>query len=138
VFEPPHPAGTDVRLYFGQGLSHGITAEIFTDLAVEFAEISRQDIKYLVVRDTYGFADVAEMHARTLIDNLNGIEYNGALLPVECATILEPPRTSAGRDQYSDRRGGGRYQQRQGNYRRDDRRRGGGGGRGGRGRDYRR
>ena len=62
-----------------------MTPQTFTDLALEFAEIPAEKLKRLSIRDRYGFVDLDTADAEKLIANLNGIQYNGALLPIERA-----------------------------------------------------
>lgn len=76
----------------------GMTAELFSDLADEFAGIKRDDLKHLSIREHYGFVDLDEQKAKHLIANLNGIEYNGMVLPVEFATEIRQPQRR-GRDE---------------------------------------
>jgi ATP-dependent RNA helicase DeaD len=114
----------EVRVYIGQGEAEGITAEVFKELAAQFAELKAEDLRAISLRDHYGFVDLYEREANALIQNMNGIEYNGAPLPVELAIVPSSrdrgPRRDRGRG--GEGRGG-----------RDDRggrdRRGGGGGR---------
>lgn len=82
----------EVRLYIGQGHIHGMTSQTFTDLAVEFANIKPEHLCRLSIREHYGFVDVKAEHARMLLKNLNGIEYNGTMLPVEYATAIPVPK----------------------------------------------
>lgn len=82
----------EVRLYIGQGHIHGMTSQTFTDLAVEFADIKPEHLCRLSIREHYGFVDVKAEHARMLLKNLNGIEYNGTMLPVEYATAIPAPK----------------------------------------------
>ena len=70
-----------------------MTPELFTDLAIEFGELKREDIKLLTIREHYGFIDILEPQAKALLKNLNGIEYNGHILPVEVATSLSQRRS---------------------------------------------
>ena len=79
------PSSEPIRLYIGQGTTHGMTRELFTQLATEFAEVSEAALKNLELKDTCGFVELSQEHAETLINNLNGIEYNGAPLPIEIA-----------------------------------------------------
>ncbi len=65
-----------------------MTPQIFTELAKEFADITPEGINHLVVREQYGFVDLEKPLAERLIENLNGIEYNGFDLPVEVATVI--------------------------------------------------
>lgn len=124
----------EVRVYIGQGESHGMTPELFTDLAKEFGEVQAEDIRAISLREHYGFVDLFEPQAATLIKNLNGIEYNGTVLPVELAIVpssRDRGRRPEGRGR-GDRRGGERHG---GGYDRDRRdSRGGRGGRSSRGR----
>ena len=77
-----------VRVYVGQGTNHGLTPAEFCSLAAEFAELSQESILNLSIRDNYLFVDLKEENANKLIENLNGIEFNGESLPVELATVL--------------------------------------------------
>lgn len=88
----------EVRLYIGQGTAHSMTADLFRDLAVEFAELKAEDLRMLTIREHYGFVDVYREQAETLIAALNGIEYNGMPLPIEHAATLtrRPQRRSSG------------------------------------------
>lgn len=122
------PRGRDpVRVYVGQGTSHGMTANIFADLASEFAELRHDELLALSIREHYGFVDLLPVQVERLINNLNGIEYNGQVLPVELAAVLQSDRNGhrGGRGGSREGRDGGR---------RDSR---GGRGDGGRGRDNR-
>lgn len=118
----------DVRVYVGQGTSHGMTPEVFTSLAGEFADLQPAAIRSISLREHYGFVDLSERDASSLVGSMNGIEYNGQPLPIE---IAQTPAPSEG-----GRRGGrgGRY----GGERREGDRRGGGYGGGRRDRDDRR
>ncbi|MCC6953212.1 MAG: DEAD/DEAH box helicase [Deltaproteobacteria bacterium] len=127
-----HEPRGDVRMFVGQGSEHGMTAELFRELANEFAELREDDIKYLVIRERHGFFDINSQRVEKVLENLNGIEYNGHPLPIEVATSLKREETHGGH-QHSRRGNGGN--DRGG----DERRRGGGhgGGHGNRGRDRR-
>ena len=120
-----------LRIYVGQGSRHGMTNEVFRSLAADMVELPPDSILATRFRDVYGFVDVTEQAAGPLIDSLNGIEYNGALLPVEVAMVKEPERRSY------DRRGGGRRNDRGSQGRGGDYRGGGRGRRDRGGRDYR-
>ena len=74
-----------------------MTPQIFTELAQEFADIKPEGIKHLVVREHYGFVDLDPPLAERLIENLNGIEYNGAYLPVEVAAVVRSEERRGGR-----------------------------------------
>lgn len=132
--ERPRSNGSDVRVYFGQGQTHGMTPGVFSDIAKEFAEVPAGDLKNISVREFYGFVDIAESKAEALISSLNGIEYNGQPLPVELAYVPSPNprdrgRHGGGRRDNDDRRSGGGRDRRPSRDR-DDRR-------SGRGRDSR-
>ena len=86
----------DVRVYVGQGTAHGMTAEVFLELAREFAEIPTETLRNISIREHYGFVDLPARQVETIIENLNGIEYNGQPLPVEIALI--PTRPERRRD----------------------------------------
>ncbi len=118
--------GDVVRLYLGQGSSQGMTRDEFVHLVTEFAEIDQKYLKNIIIRDKYGYADVSPRDAVRLIETLNGIEYNGAALPVEFATVLvrEQRRDNQNRGRGG---GGGRGRRNDRGPRRDSR---GGGGRG--------
>ena len=79
---------SELRLYIGQGTVQGMTADLFTQLAENMGEVGREDLKRISFRDHYGYVDLCEEKAIQLINNLNGIEYNGAVLPVQRATTL--------------------------------------------------
>ncbi len=90
---PPRPVRLgrnvqEVRLYIGQGLEHGFSAQTFANLAKEFADVDEQDLRNLSIREHYGFVDVYTPQAEALMNNLNGIEYNSMPLPVEFAAAL--------------------------------------------------
>jgi RNA recognition motif-containing protein len=76
-----------------------MTPELLAELASELAEVSREAIRGITVRDEYGYVDCLRPEAEAILKNLNGIEYNGFPLPVEVATIL---KRSDGR--HNDRR----------------------------------
>jgi ATP-dependent RNA helicase DeaD len=82
----------ELRVYIGQGQREGMTPQTFTDLALEFAEIPAEKLKRLSIRDRYGFVDLDTADAEKLIANLNGIQYNGALLPIERAAAFREER----------------------------------------------
>jgi RNA recognition motif-containing protein len=83
----------EFRLYLGQGTSHNLNEDSFKKLAQEKADVDAKDLKKLTIREHYGFVDALEPVAKKLIENLNGIEINGSILPVEKATSLtEKPR----------------------------------------------
>jgi ATP-dependent RNA helicase DeaD len=84
------PFEGEVRLYVGQGRKHGMTEELFADLAAEFASVPKSALKRLSIRELYGFVDVPSDVAPALIESLNGIEYNGLELPVEQALQIPP------------------------------------------------
>jgi len=138
--QPRHQNGTpDVRLYLGQGSEHGMSPQVFTDIAKEFANIEPDALRNISIRGHYGFVDVQQKDADKLIGDLNGIEYNGHALPVELAYVPSPDPRNRGRGRRNDndrdyRGSGGRDRDRGGRGRgdrdrgrRDDRR---GGGRG--------
>ena len=72
----------DARLYIGQGTQSGLTENEFKQLATSVGEIDAGQIVRLKLRENYGFIDVKSNVAETLVNNLNGIEYNGNVLPV--------------------------------------------------------
>lgn len=112
----------ELRLYIGQGTAEGMTPQLFRDLALEMAELSPQDLGHLTIREHYGYVDVKEPEARKLIASLNGIQYNGALLPVEFAANL----AARGNDGHGRRRHGGHDRRgRRGEGERRERHRGG-------------
>ena len=74
--------GFDSRLYIGQGTLSGLTENEFKQLATSIGEIDAGQIIRVKLRDNYGFIDVKSDAATTLVNNLNGIEYNGNILPV--------------------------------------------------------
>jgi len=80
------------RCYIGQGIVHGMTEEVFIKLACELAELTPKNLYELVIREYYGFVDVFEPHMKSLIENINGIEYSGFPLPIEVATIMTDRR----------------------------------------------
>ena len=128
-------SGEDVRLYVGQGTSHGMTEKLFRELASEFGEIDQRDLKSVWFREEFGFADVAGERVNSVLENLSGIEYNGFVLPVEIATTVRRnngyqnrgPRRDSGygnqnEHRRNDRRGNDRrYDDRRGNQRQDRR-----------------
>ncbi|MDR2338245.1 MAG: DbpA RNA binding domain-containing protein [Deltaproteobacteria bacterium] len=75
----------DLRLYIGQGTNSGLTENEFKQLATSIGDIEASKIVRLKLHEHYGFIDVKEDAADTLVNNLNGIEYNGAILPVQHA-----------------------------------------------------
>ncbi|MCC6933946.1 MAG: DbpA RNA binding domain-containing protein [Deltaproteobacteria bacterium] len=79
---------SELRLYIGQGTSHGMNEELFIQLAENMGEIKKEDIRHISIREHYGFVDLIEDKAKQLINNLNGIEYNGVSLLVQKATTL--------------------------------------------------
>lgn len=100
----PH---TEVRVFFSQGTNQGMTEPEFVKLAEEFAELKQSDIIHVAFRDNYGFVDLKQGKAQILIDNLNGIEYNGETLEVELATVLDSNRPEKSRyGKGHDRQGG--------------------------------
>ena len=113
--EPDH----EVRVYIGQGTAQGMTADLFSALAIEFGELQAHDVKNVSIREHYGFDDLLAPKATVLIGNLNGIQYNGLTLPVELAASLaqDRPRRGGQRD--------GGHRRDSGRGRRDDNRRGG-------------
>ena len=70
-----------------------MTEDLFRQLAVNMGEIEANDIKHIIIREQYGFVDLLEPKAKKLIDNLNGIEYNGIDLPIERASTVNKRRT---------------------------------------------
>ena len=72
----------DSRLYIGQGTQSGLTENEFMHLATSVGEVDAAQIVRLKLRENYGFIDVKSDVAETLVNNLNGIEYNGNVLPV--------------------------------------------------------
>ncbi|MBL7662325.1 hypothetical protein JNK13_06185 [bacterium] len=82
-----HP-NDNVRIYIGQGSAAGMTAEVFSNLALEFAEVPDGTFDSIVFRDHYGFADLNRLDAEHLINTMHGIEYNGEELPIEFALTL--------------------------------------------------
>lgn len=85
-----HPQ--EIRLYIGQGTSHGMSPKLFIDLATSIGEIKDSDIERLTIREKYGYVDIFEPSATRLLNALNGIEYNGQVLPVERAAVLSATR----------------------------------------------
>ena len=71
-----------------------MTDELFRKLATTMGEINDDQISRLSIRESYGFVDLLEPQASKLINNLNGIEYNGTELPIERASVISkrPPR----------------------------------------------
>lgn len=92
--EETHKHSEDARLYIGQGTSDGMTADLFKELANEFADIKSHEIFDLVVYDNYGFVTTSCENAESIINSLNGIEYNSKLLPIEYAATLRKERSS--------------------------------------------
>jgi hypothetical protein len=94
-----------------------MTAELFGDLAKEFADIDSSALKSISLREHYAFVDMPQQQATALISSLNGIEYNGFPLPVELAIV---PESRSPRDNRRPR--GGRSDDRRSGDRRHDRR----------------
>lgn len=67
-----------------------MTSDIFCALAADFADVTKEKILSARFREIYGFVDIAGDSAQPLVESLNGIEYNGHLLPVEIALVKEP------------------------------------------------
>lgn len=106
----------EVRLCVGQGTADGLSEQEVRDLVVNFAEIEGHQVKRCKLAESFCFIDLPGNVAHSVLNSLNGIEYNGRTLPVEFATVIK--RTP------SDNRRGSR-DQRGGRGKRDDRRRGG-------------
>ena len=104
-------APSEIRLYIGLGTSQGLTAEVFSDLALELAELETADLRKLTVREFYGFVDMYEHQARRLIKALDGFEFNEQALVVEKAAELTSSRPARhrgdrGRDNRRGKQGG--------------------------------
>jgi hypothetical protein len=69
-----------------------MNADEFKKLALDFAQVSADDLRGVNFREHYGFVDLPEPAAVKLIENLNGIEYNGHPLAVERATAVRERR----------------------------------------------
>ncbi len=114
-------AAPEVRVYIGQGLSHGMTPDALGSLAKEFAEIDENAIRNISMRDHYGFADLLEPQAKKLIETLHGIEHNGAPLLVELAATQSNRDRGQGNRRGNDRGDrGGRDNRRHSRGRNDD------------------
>jgi len=99
-----------------------MSADEFRKLALDFAQVKSEDLLGVSFREHYGFVDVKEGSAKLLIENLNGIEYNGHPLVVErAASLSERPRRA--NNNRGNNRGGNNRDQNGGGYgrgRRDD------------------
>ena len=82
------PKGQEVRLYIGQGTAQGMNEDLFRQLATTMGDVEQSDLRHVSIRDSYGFVDLTEPQASVLIANLDGIEYNGAVLPIQRAAVL--------------------------------------------------
>lgn len=71
-----------------------MTEDEFLRLSLEFGDLEETDILQVVMRENYGYVDLYRNKAKTLIENLNGIEYNGESLAVEMAKVLNKPETA--------------------------------------------
>ncbi|MDD2942143.1 MAG: DEAD/DEAH box helicase [bacterium] len=111
-----------IRLYVGQGSASGMTADDFRALATDIAEIDDKSLRMVRFREHYGFIDLPLQEANKMIDNMNGMEYNGEPILIEFASeIMRATPRRGGNYQH----GGGRSQHHGGGHQ--------GGGRGGRG-----
>lgn len=62
--------------------------DLFRQLATTMGDVEQSDLRHVSIRDSYGFVDLTEPQASVLIANLDGIEYNGAVLPIQRAAVL--------------------------------------------------
>lgn len=83
----------EVSITISQGIAQGLTEEEFRRLAADFSEISDKDIRRVVMGSSNGFANIKAQSADTLIENLDGIEYNGETLNI----MLTTPSNTSGR-----------------------------------------
>lgn len=103
----------EARVYFSQGEKDGLSDELLKTLCESLGEIDTSDIKLLNIRPAYSFVAVLPDVAETLIENLNGIDYNDKSLTVELASIIdnEPRRRHSGNRRHNNnnrrRQGGG-------------------------------
>lgn len=138
-------APEEVRVYLGLGSHHGLSRDSFLDIAASHANIDEEQLRKLSIREHYGFVDLLQPHADTLIENLKGVQFQGTELVVEKAASLSDRRrrnygggnrrgsrnSSGGRNSRGgDSRGGGRSrsdsrrgQSRQGSSKRNSRNR---------------
>ncbi len=128
-------APEEIRVYLGLGSSHGLTRESFLDLAASHANIDEDQLRKLTIREHYGFVDLLQPNADSLIEQLKGVQFQGEKLVVEKAASLSDRRrrNSGGgnrRGSRNDSRGGGRSrsnarrgQNRQGSSKRNSRNR---------------
>ena len=65
-----------------------MTEDTFVALAADMGEVKKESLRNLSIRGHYGYVDIKGADAQKLIANLNGIEYNGEVLPVKLATEL--------------------------------------------------
>jgi len=125
----------EIRLYIGQGFTHGMTSDVFCAMAADLANIRSRDLRKLSLRDYYGFVDIRRDQAHALMDALNGIEHNGEPLSIEFATVIGsvPPARHHNRsrdDRGREQRGRGRDSRGRDNRGRNNRRDGDDRGRG--------
>ncbi len=79
----------NTRLYVGRGTDSGLTDMDFRQLISSIGDVAEENIVRIKIRDNYSFIDVKEHVSEMLINNLNGIEYNGEALPVEFASKVK-------------------------------------------------
>ncbi len=108
----------EIRLYIGLGTSHGLTKESFLDLAASHANIEEGQLRKLTIREHYGFVDLFQPDASSLLEEFKGVQLKGQELTIEKAAELSDRRRrdSRGRSgSRSDSRRGGERSRGRGN-----------------------
>lgn len=88
TFEREDKEPEELRVYLSQGRADGMSESLFTELAASLANLDQENFNQISFREHYGWADMPEQFAKTLVKNMNGIEYNGTPLKIEIACSL--------------------------------------------------
>lgn len=110
----PEEQSNRTRIFLGQGSLQGLTEPVLLSLLEEFGEVPLNEIDKLAIKERCAFCEVPREKAATLIENMNGIDYNGQALPVELANPAPRDRGPRQREQHrGDQRGGRRPENRE-------------------------
>jgi ATP-dependent RNA helicase DeaD len=94
---PRAKRGPEKRVYLGLGKEDGLTIDKFQKLAQSEASLKKEDIRNLTLRNHYGFVDLFDAQASSLIEALDQSDFNGKKFTIEVATTLTSNKKPSGR-----------------------------------------
>lgn len=95
------PIQRDARLYIGQGIKHGVSEDVLTDLvkSAGYDTDASAVVKRVTLRDFYTFVDVAEEGADEFITKMEAVNGpSGSALTVKKATFINCARNDKAED----------------------------------------